>query len=322
MLNTINREASHNSTSLPVCFLYCEASFRTGMYSSAIAAIVFNTLIALTTVLGNGLLLLVYYKNQTIRRPANSILLGLAVTDFLTGAVSQPLFIYENLAMLFNCTSPLLCLASRLKNFFVIILLEATVVHLSLASVDRYVAVFYSLRYPDLVTNSRVVKAMLASWAVVLGLTLSAVLNQRAFVSAVIIFPPNILFIGILYLRIFKEIRRLEANPVVSANEAEEQRKARERKSTRTVATVLGLLFLCYIPMVLYLTSFLVQRFVLMKDDPVAKQQGLYVAMTFAALNSSLNVFVYYWRNSEIRSAILKVLEPISQRFVHSVNPA
>ena len=142
-------ETTHNSTTRPECFLYwCEASFRAGIYSSVIAAIVFNTLISLTTsVLGNGLLLLAYYKNQSFRRPANSILLGLAVTDFLTGAVSQPLFIYEKLAMLFDRTSPLLCLMCSAKNFFVIILLETTIVHLSLASLDRYIAVFHSLRY-------------------------------------------------------------------------------------------------------------------------------------------------------------------------------
>ena len=171
-------------------------------------------------------------------------------------------------------------------------------------------------------TNSRVLKAMLASWAVVVGLALSAVLNQRAFVSAVTIFPPNILFIGILYIRIFKEIRRLEANPVVSANETEKQRKARERKSAVTIAMVLGLLFICYIPVLIYLAIFLAQQLVFKKHDRLRRNQGGYISITFAALNSSLNVVVYYWRNSETRSAILKVLEPISQRFVHSVNPA
>ena len=199
------------------------------------------------------------------------------------------------------------------------VLLEATVVHLSLASLDRYIAAFYSYRYPVLVTNSRVLKAMVASWAVLACLTLSVI--ERVFISLVIILPPNILFIGILYFRIFKEIRRLEANPVVSANVTEEQRKMREGKGARTVAMVLGLLFLCYIPMILFLAMFLVQR-VLMIDRRVAQAQGLFVVITFAALNSSLNVFVYYCRNSEIRSSILKVLGPITQRFVPSVNPA
>ena len=318
----MNHETGHNSTALPVLCVskWCNPFYRTGIYTSAIAAIVFNTLIALTAVLGNGLLLLVFYKNQSIRRPANSILLGLAVTDFLTGAVSQSLFICENLLKLFNCASPLMCLIYRAKNFFVVVLLEATVIHLSLASLDRYIAVFYSYRYPELVTNSRVLKAILASSAVVVGLTLSVI--NRVFISLVIILPPNILFIGILYFKIFKEIRRLEANPVVSANETEKQRKARERKSAGTIAMVLGLLFLCYIPMVLYLAMLLMLRFVLRKNEPVLETRGLYVALTFAALNSSLNVVVYYWRNSEIRSAILKVFESIMQRFVHSVNPA
>ena len=323
-MSTMNPEATQNSSLLPVCVrYYCEPSFRTGIYFSSIAAIVFNALIAVTAVLGNGLLLLVYYKNQSIRRPANSILLGLAVTDFLTGAVGQPLFICEELFILFNCASPFMCLTHRAKDLFMLLLVEATIVHLSLASLDRYVAVFYSFRYPELVTNGRVLKALLVSWAVVVGLTLSTSLIGRfLFISPLTIVAPNMLLIGILYFRIFKEIRRLEFNPVVSVNEAEEERKTRERKSTGTIAIVLGLLFLCYVPLLLYLAIYLVHRFLLKKHDKVPRHQGSYFAITFAALNSSLNVFVYYWRNSEIRSAILKMLEPITQRFVHSVNPA
>ena len=320
----MNPEATQNSSLLPVCVRhFCEPSFRTGIYSSSIAAIVFNTLIALTAVLGNGLLLLVYYKNQSIRRPANSILLGLAVTDFLTGAVGQPLFVCEELFILFNCTSPFMCLAHRVKDFFMLLVVEATIFHLSLASLDRYIAVYYSFRYPELVTNSRVLKAILASWAVVVGLTLSTSFIGGIVFSPVILVAPNLIFIGILYFRIFKEIRRLEANPVASSvNALEEQRKARERKSAGTIAIVLGLLLLCYVPLLIYLVIFLVNRFVFENHYQVGKRKMAYVALTFAAMNSSLNVFVYYWRNSEIRSSILKVLEPITQRFVHSVNPA
>ena len=198
----------------------------------------------------------------------------------------------------------------------------ATIVHLSLASLDRYIAVFYSLRYPQLMTNRRVLKAMLASWAVVVGLSLSTELVGKVYIPPLFIVPSNMLFIGFVYFRISKEIR-LEANPVVSANETEEQRKARERKSTRTIAIVVGLLCLCYVPMLLHMAIFLLQQFVLMrKNEPIPTIRASYVAVTFAALNLSLNVFVYYWRNSEIRSAILKVLEPIIQRFVHSVDPA
>ena len=323
----MNRDTPNNlSTTRPVCDVrWCEASFRADIYPWAIAIIIFNVLSALTAILGNGLLFLVYYKTRSIRKPANTILLSLAVADFLTGAVSQPLFICEKLLMLFNCTSPVLCVIQRLKNFFMVGLFEATVVNLSLASLDRYIAVFYSFRYVGLVTNSRVVKTLLATWAFVIGLTTVNVFSWTGsvYIPLIIIIPPNVLLICILYSRIFKEIRRLEANPVVSANEAEEQRKARERKSAKTVAMVLGVLFLCFVPMLLFLAFSLVQRFVFNNAVPlVVRQQNLYIAVTFAALNSSLNVFIYYWKNTEIRSAILKVFGPVTQRLVHTVNPA
>ena len=318
----MNRDTNNSTTRLVCDVRWCEASFWADIYPWAIAVIVFNALSALTAILGNGLLFLVYYKTRSIRKPANTILLSLAVADFLTGAVSQPLFICEKLLMLFNCTSPVLCVIQSLKKLFMIGLFEATVVNLSLASLDRYVAVFYSFRYVELVTNSRVVKVFLAAWAFVIGLAIVNVINLTVYVPLIIIIPPNMLLICILYFRIFKEIRRLEANPVVSANEAEEQRKARERKSAKTVAMVLGVLLICYLPMLSFLAFFVVQRFGFRKTEVLIIQRNLYIAITFTALNSSLNVFIYYWKNTEIRSAILKVLRPITQRLVHTVNPA
>ena len=87
---------------------------------------------------------------------------------------------------------------------------------------------------------------------------------------------------------------------------------------------VLGSWFFFCIPMVLCLSIFFLFYDLCSRNmsQYQTMQQELYVTIAFAALNSSLNVFVYHWINSEIRSAILKVLEPITQRFVHSVNPA
>ena len=73
------------------------------MYSCAVITIVFNVPLAFTAVFGNGLIFAAYYQTgESFRKPVNMILVSLAITDFLTGAVSQPLYIYELILLLTN----------------------------------------------------------------------------------------------------------------------------------------------------------------------------------------------------------------------------
>ena len=105
--------APNNSTIAEPAFVcnyqktMCQESYRSSAYISVVMTIVFNVLLAFTAVLGNGLIFAAYYQTESLRKPVNTILLSLAITDFLTGAVSQPLYIYELVLLLTNCTETL-----------------------------------------------------------------------------------------------------------------------------------------------------------------------------------------------------------------------
>ena len=292
------------------------------MYSSAVITIVFNALLAFTAVLGNGLIFAAYYQTESLRKPVNTILLSLAITDFLTGAVTQPLYIYELVLLLTNCTETL-CTVRSIRNFFMLFLLGATLLNLSLTTLDRYIAILHSLRYLELVTNSRVITLAGVLWFVWIVLPIAGMLSSKVSLAALVIVISNVIFISILYFKIFREIRRLEADSVAAANEPEEVRNARERKSAKTVAIILGLLFLCFVPMIIFLLYSLV-IFLFVRGGSyvmLMKRKLFYFATTIASSNSSLNVAVYVWNNSEIGTAILKVISTVTRRCRNEVNP-
>ena len=291
----------------------CNEHYRSAVYGYAIILIVFNAVLAVTAVFSNGLVLAAYSVSEALRqKPINTILMSLAVTDFLTGAISQPLFFYEKILLITNC-SKIICTVNTLRRASMLYFPAATIVHISIITLDRYIAVLHSYRYMELVTHSRVKKVLIISW---LAWTLVSVLRYLNYFevmrSGLVLLPFNIIFILIVYIKIFREIHRLERNGVAAMNDPEEVRKARERKSAKTVAIVLGLLFACWVPLILFM---IIATVILPETSLAVNQIMFYVASTFVYSNSSVNVFVYYWRNEEMRNAMKKVIKKITQKF-------
>ena len=73
--------------------------------SSAMFAVFMSVLVALTllspvAVVGNGLVFAAIWRNPALRTPSYILLAGLAITDFCTGLITQPLYITNELTNL------------------------------------------------------------------------------------------------------------------------------------------------------------------------------------------------------------------------------
>ena len=307
----------------PEQVLWCEESFRSNVRFSALAGAVSFSLAGLTAVLGNVLVFVVYYQNESLRRPANTILLNLASVDFLTGAIVYPVFICEQIMILTSDCSANICVVQELKILATYFFASETLVTLSLCSLDRYLAVFHSFRYAELVTDERVKKLLLASW---LGLVFFVVATTDlgyGIPSAMLLYVSNVIFISVAYHKIYKEIRRLENDPVVVAHEMENARKERERKTVKTLGLVLGLLLLSHVPIICYFLYRMVsEKFFHIEGTAVLTYKLRLMACFFLLSNSTLNVFVYFWTISEFREALSKLFRPITTRFSNDVAPA
>lgn len=97
---------------------------------------------------------------RQLQTPTNLILLSLAVSDLLVGAVVMPLsaFIFQSCVTLrYVCT---------LQILISLIITSASIGNMVLISVDRYLAICFPLQYPLVLTMGRVKIGVLLCWLI------------------------------------------------------------------------------------------------------------------------------------------------------------
>ena len=90
----------------------------------------------------------------------NMLLACLAGTDLAVGVVSQPLFIAQEIYFLSGAS-----LVHYIHIFYVIFIpcLESLLI-LVVMSIERYIAMKYSLKYANIVTTPRLIGVVICSW--------------------------------------------------------------------------------------------------------------------------------------------------------------
>ena len=111
----------------------------------------------LISILGNALVLAAIIRTPSIRSTPHMIMLcSLAVSDFLVGLVTQPIYIAQQLTedyivnYVVMFTGPSLCVVSLMT--------------ITAITVDRFLALHYHMRYVTIVTESRVKYALTVIW--------------------------------------------------------------------------------------------------------------------------------------------------------------
>ncbi len=117
----------------------------------------------------------------------NILLASLAGTDFVVGIATQPAFISEAIYRLTGGSPYVFCKIRSITQVATVCLCLVSLFHLALISVERFVAMKYSLRYGTLVNKFRLTVAVAGSWliAMVYGVT--------RIVPAIPVFPAHIL---------------------------------------------------------------------------------------------------------------------------------
>lgn len=111
---------------------------------------------AFVIVLLNTWVFILVAKKRSLRTPTNFFLLGLAASDLLTGLISLPLSITCNIFQEHG-----VCFATIYIWMFTSFL---GVSHILAVTADRFIAIMYSLRYPQIVTKRRCYIALGFVW--------------------------------------------------------------------------------------------------------------------------------------------------------------
>ena len=287
----------------------------TGLYGAhqriAISAI--NGFLSMTAFLGNVLIIIALQKVRSFHPPSRLLVTCLAVTDLCVGFIAQPLYV----SFLLSQEHSKLCYYSAgLSNIIAVTFCGVSLLTLTAISVDRLLALLLSLRYKQVVTLRRVRLLVVSLWLSCFAFAIILVFYHDIAIRIMyIIMLLCIVTSTFCYIKIYFTLSHHRAQ----IQEARQQPNGgpllnitRYRKTVSIALWVQMTLLACYIPYgiisVFALTVLRSSSFDLAWDS----------TLTLLFLNSTLNPFLYYWKVTHLRQAVIGTLRSFSCSFTES----
>ena len=268
-----------------------------------------NAALNMPLAVANLVVLLAMRRVTSIRLPSKLLLCSLVITDLGAGFVVAPQFA----AVLFlraiysgSVQCPLF------KSFAVTGTLStiASLLSLTAISVDRYAALFFHIKYKQILTTRRVCAVLAFIWTSGLLLALLSVTNTK-FWSA-LSRSGGVVSLLVMSVSCIKIYRRLRAQQIQHQAPEQAQQQAgntlniaRYRRTASAMLIFLVLFLICYLP-------FFCLAAVRSVIERTALSELLWdFSYSLVLLNSLLNPFVYCLRLPEIRTEVVKQMRKL-----------
>ena len=229
----------------------------------------------------------------------------LALTDFFVGILAQPIFTAGMISVLLQES---VCQSGVIQIGFIVLancLFTSSVLHLALASGERYVVIKYPYQYITIVTESRLLVASLLTWLLAVTVHIALAINTDVFFSIInTVIGLSVAVIVFCHLSVFLETRRHEQQ-VAAQQITEEARKQfeKDKKALKLTSTIIGVLLLCYSPF-MFCGTVLFNFYTPSLNTFYAI---VFFALTVVFLNSLLNPVIYCIRIRQFRVAIIEL---------------
>lgn len=256
-------------------------------------------------VVGNGLVIVALLRKESLRTPTNILICILALSDCFTGMFFIPLFM-AYLSSLENFQSCSL-LGAVFANGW--ICCGSSFLAMLAVSIERYLALFLHLKYESFATVRKAIFSGVVSWLIPILAALLYVLGYFAvsIIASVIFLLPGLMTIAFIYLKIFRLVRRHSLQIHSHEHSGNIAHTTRQRKLAVTMALVVGVSFLCYLPIVFGIIVAMAINFT------VASKEALGFCSFLFTISSFCNPFIYCHRNQEIRNAVVTCLQDLKR---------
>ena len=276
-----------------------------------------NWIISIVTVINNLLFIRAYTKFRQLRCISNRLLVYLASSDFLVGALAVPLYITRGIMELYGKHN---CVFFNIERFAIVFLSPLSFFLLLLVSCERFVAVLYSIKYNVMCTEKRVTIWFLITLLACLLFILILIWNLPLYYTVVgVVVCLTVAQILVIYWKIYRAAssqRNRMFHRQASLDFTSRHWGALEHKAEKTIAYILGFMLLCYAPALGYVVYALIAR---------SNLYSLYVYSPWFEMlvffNSACNPFIYCWRVRRIRQSVLSLL-PMPCRRLSTVTPS
>ena len=289
-----------------------------GFYTASFGSAIFIFAVSLTTVLANGLLLLIFFVDplKIFRNPTTYFLIGLAIVDLLTGLVQEP--IYATCFMFLYFQHPLVPKCQPYMNFAYYFAAFSTTVSLIIVfafTVTQYIVVASPLKYGRLVTKRKVVGSVVSIYvytAIFSCLPLMGV-SEKVH-DAITLFFHNyalVLITIVFYILLHHTMKRKMATGNSLQNESTSREESKhtqvQRNFVRLNVILLIVLIVCFVPTMIIMT---IRLFMDGYLNPSAQNVLIANLMidNLHYLKFLLDPFVYAWRMSKYRESLSKVV--------------
>ena len=256
-----------------------------------------NAPLMLISIIGNTLVLAAILRTPSLRSPSILLLCSLAVSDLIVGFFVQPLYITSKVTTSLLVYQALSIMAASGTG---VSLLMMTAI-----SLDRFLALHYHMRYPNLMTTHRAVYTSAALWFFSFLLSLFTFWNMNVYyVAAAISIVICLVLSTVCYIRIYRIVRHhqlqihVQQQAVQTLNAENSQNMLRSTKSAKNTFIYYLVMIICYTPLFLSMLILFI--------SPYQWTNLWILADTVAFMNSSINPFLYCWRLRELRTAVVK----------------
>ena len=276
-------------------------------YAILIALIVIHATTCPFTVVLNLLVMIAVKTKARLQSMSNMALACLALTNVMVGLVVQPLFIAQIWNIIQGETTASTCsiqIASKLSSFLFCL---SSIVHLSLISVDRYIAIMRPYIYLQTVTKPRVLIATALAWTLTLiinTLLLIDVEMVRAIFTAVVFSLISVVVFCnmIVYREAHRQEKQIAAQQIDIATKENFLSHKRAFKLTLMIIT---LTVISYFPG----TIFLRLKEPLKNVVSLGTLTSIFMVVgSVGAFNSLVNPFIYCIRLRQFRVAFIELL--------------
>ena len=285
-------EANYSSNS--------SANHKIGVETVVIANCILNAPLMLLSIIGIALVLVTILRTPSLRSPSVIFLCSLAVSDLLVGLVAQPVYIAAGIARTVRYFQ-----AADTVGFAGCGVSLAT---MTAITVDRFLALHYHLQYPNLMTTSRAIYTIITIWCIITLFSFSILWSLRIYyVLAAFCITICLLVCLVCFIKIYRIVRRhqlqihVQQQAVENSTDTNNHHIRQSTRSAKNIFIYFLAMILCYSPILIVV---IISGFT--SVDLKVKQT---FPVTRAFMKSSINIFLYCWCMTELRTAVCKTAE-------------
>nr|BAG85188.1 melanocortin-1 receptor [Mus cervicolor] len=266
--------------------------------------------LGLVSLVENVLVVIAITKNRNLHSPMYYFICCLALSDLM---VSVSIMLETTIILLLEAGILVarVALVQQLDNLIDVLIcgsMVSSLCFLGVIAIDRYISIFYALRYHSIVTLPRAQRAVVGIWMVSIvssTLFITYYKHTAVLLCLVTFFLAMLALMAILYAHMFTRACQHTQGIAQLHKRRQSIRQGFCLKGAVTLTILLGIFFLCWGPFFLHLLLI-----ILCPQHPtcscIFKNFNLFLLLI--VLSSTVDPLIYAFRSQELRMTLKEVL--------------